>query len=228
HVPARYEGLGLAPDAAISHAAWDPGAEDLAIELSKTLDAPLVAGLVSRLVYDCNRPPEAPDAMPERSELFEIPGNRNLTAMQKNNRIETVYHPFHAAVSGVLAQRKARGDLTVLVTIHSFTPVYFGKPRKVEIGILHDSDGRMADAMMREAARLPHRAIARNDPYGAKDGVTHTLKLHGVKNRLPNVMIEVRNDLLTTPRGVSGMRDELLKLIVPALPALKGVRAAHD
>lgn len=228
HVPARYGGLGLASGAVTSHAAWDPGARDLAIELSQALDAPLVAGLVSRLVYDCNRPPEAPGAMPARSEIFEIPGNRNLTTMQKDERIEMVYRPFCAAVSGVLAKRRARGDLAVLVTVHSFTPVYFGKLRKVEIGILHDSDSRMADVMLRQTGRLPHRKIARNAPYGAKDGVTHTLKLHGIDNRLPNVMIEVRNDLLTTPRDVSEMRDELLKLLMPALLALKGVRMAHD
>ena len=51
HIPQRYGGLGLDADAARSHAAWDPGARDLALELSQALDAPLVAARVSRLVY---------------------------------------------------------------------------------------------------------------------------------------------------------------------------------
>lgn len=217
HIPARYDGLGLTADARDSHVAWDPGARAVALRLSRTLDAPLVAGAVSRLVYDCNRPPEAAGAMPAKSELFEVPGNRDLTPEQQAERVETVYRPFGAAVAAVLAERKAHGLATVLVTIHSFTPVYFGERRETEIGILHDSDSRMADAMLAAAPRLPHRRIARNDPYGPEDGVTHSLKLYGLANKLPNVMIEIRNDLLADEAGIAAMTEEVMTLLAPAL-----------
>lgn len=218
HIPARYDGLGLAADARDSHVAWDPGARAVALRLSRALDAPLVAGAVSRLVYDCNRPPEAAGAMPAKSELFEVPGNRDLTPEQRAERVETVYRPFGAAVAAVLADRKARGMATALVTIHSFTPVYFGKPRETEIGILHDSDSSMADAMLESAAQhLPQRRIARNDPYGPEDGVTHSLKLYGLANKLPNVMIEIRNDLLADEAGIAAMSEEVMTLLAPAL-----------
>lgn len=229
HIPARYDGLGLEPAARASHAAWDPGAQALALHLSQALDAPLLAGAVSRLVYDCNRPPEAAGAMPEKSERIEVPGNRDLTPEQRAERVETVYRPFCAAVTDLLAARQARGEATALVTVHSFTPVYHGAPRETEVGILHDSDSRMADAMLGAAPRLPQRRIARNDPYGPEDGVTHSLKLYGIARALPNVMIEVRNDLLADAAAVAAMAEELMTLLAPALAAVsaQGGEAAH-
>lgn len=229
HIPARYDGLGLDAMARESHAAWDPGALALALHLSQALDAPLVASRVSRLVYDCNRPPEAEGAMPAKSERIEVPGNRNLTPEQRAERTETVYRPFCATVSDVIAARQEAGRPTVLITVHSFTPVYHGVPRDTEIGILHDSDSRMADAMLAGASQLPHRRIARNDPYGPEDGVTHSLKLHGIAHGLANVMIEVRNNLLADEAGVAALAEELMTLIAPAL-ALCSTRdgeAAH-
>ncbi len=217
HVPARYEGLGLRPEWRDSHAAWDPGARAVALGLSQALDAPLVASRVSRLVYDCNRPPEAASATPEKSEVVEVPGNRALTAEQRAERVDTVYRPFCAAVSGLIDARRARGRSTVLVTIHSFTPIYHGRHRATEIGILHDTDSRLADAMLAEAGRLPGRRIARNDPYGPEDGVTHSLKIHGIAHGLANVMIELRNDLVADEAGIKTMVEELMTLIAPAL-----------
>ncbi|SDI92039.1 Predicted N-formylglutamate amidohydrolase [Billgrantia gudaonensis] len=219
-IPEPYHDLGLDPAHRFSHAAWDPGARDVAMALSRALDAPLVASRVSRLVYDCNRPPEAASAMPERSEVVDVPGNRNLTEAQRAQRIESVYRPFCTAVTQRLEERAASHLPTALITVHSFTPDYHGKPRTVEIGILHDADRRLADAMLAQSHRLAHRQIRRNDPYGPEDGVTHSLKLHGIGHGLANVMIEIRNDLLGTPADASTMADELLLLIEPALAEL--------
>ncbi|WP_299845653.1 N-formylglutamate amidohydrolase [uncultured Roseovarius sp.] len=220
HIPARYDGLGLEAQARSSHAAWDPGARSVALLMSAALDAPVVASCVSRLVYDCNRPPEAEGAIPEISEKFEIPGNRNLSPADREERVATAYRPFCDAVQGVIAGRIAAGRPTILITMHSFTPVYFDQARAVEIGILHDEDARLADAMLANAHLLPHRRIERNEPYGPADGVTHSLKIHGQSHGLANVMLEVRNDLLNTPDDERKMAEELLTLFTPALKAL--------
>lgn len=220
-IPHRYGDLGLAAADRQSHAAWDPGALAVSRALSDALDAPLIAARVSRLVYDCNRPPEAVSAMPAKSELIEIPGNANLTAADREERAHTIYQPFCAAVSRMIAARKAEGLATALITIHSFTPVYYGTHRPVEIGILHDTDSRLADAMLAQASALPHRRLERNEPYGPQDGVTHSLQLHGLQNALPNVMIEVRNDLLRDAKEEAIMADELLTLLRPALASLQ-------
>ena len=219
-IPPQYQQLGVDPAHLCSHAAWDPGAYAVAMTLAQKLEAPVVASLVSRLVYDCNRPPEAASAMPERSEVIDIPGNRNLTIAQRAMRINAIYRPFCDTVTTVLADRQARNIPSVLITIHSFTPIYHGQHRTVEIGILHDADSRLADAMLAQAYRLPHRQIERNIPYGPEDGVTHSLKLHGLRNGIANVMIEIRNDLLQTPNEQEVMAEELLMLIHPALATL--------
>jgi predicted N-formylglutamate amidohydrolase len=221
HIPQRYGDLGLAEADRLSHAAWDPGARAVALALADALNAPLIASCVSRLVYDCNRPPEAASAMPEKSELIEVPGNRGLTDQQRQERVETVYQPFVEAVSKMVETRKAAGLQTALITVHSFTPVYYGTPRAVEIGILHDSDSRLADAMLAAAPALPSRRVERNEPYGPQDGVTHSLQLHGLNKGLANVMIEVRNDLLRNPEEEAQMAEELLTLLRPALAALQ-------
>ncbi|MEX0303138.1 MAG: N-formylglutamate amidohydrolase [Leisingera sp.] len=220
HIPARYNGLGLRPEDRLSHAAWDPGALAVSLYLSKALDAPLVASRVSRLVYDCNRPPEAASAMPDRSELVAVPGNIGLGTAERQERVDTIYTPFCDTVAEVVAARKAAGMQTVLVTMHSFTPVYFGRERDVEIGILHDDDSRLADAMLAGADALPHRRVERNEPYGPADGVTHSLKIHGLAHGLANVMIEIRNDLVSSPQEEEAMAEEMLTLLRPALAAL--------
>ncbi|MFG6159843.1 N-formylglutamate amidohydrolase [Halomonas sp. 1390] len=228
HIPADYQGLGLAPADRRSHAAWDPGARGVAVSLSERLDAPLVASRISRLVYDCNRPPEAESAMPARVEVIEVPGNRGLDAAERAARVEAVYRPFCEAVTEVLAERRARAIPSVLITIHSFTPSFHGERREVEIGILHDADRRLADAMLALASRLGHRQVRRNDPYGPEDGVTHSLKLHGIGQGLANVMIEVRNDLLATVEDQQAIAEELCRLIQPALATLGVVASPRE
>ena len=217
-IPPYYDGLGLAEADRDSHAAWDPGARDLTVHLSQALDAPAVASTVSRLVYDCNRPPEAASAMPVKSELIEVPGNVDLSPEQRRLRTTTVYDPFCDAVARVLG---VRGPDTVLVTVHSFTPIYFGQPRAVEIGLLHDEDSRLVDLMLDHVDQVSGRRIERNEPYGPLDGVTHSLRLHAISRGLANVMIEVRNDLLRSDQQVATVADEILALLRPAIQELR-------
>lgn len=209
-IPASLQGLGLDAEAAASHAAWDIGARDVAVELSRLLDAPLVASRVSRLVYDCNRPPEADSAFPAQSEIIEVAGNRGLTEDEKHARTAAIYTPFKTILAQVIAERTAA---PALVTIHSFTPVYFGERRAVELGLLHDADARMAEWMLKQARKTTALRAALNAPYDARDGVLHTLKCHATAAGLPSVMIEIRNDLVATPARAVSMAAALAPMI---------------
>lgn len=218
-LPVCFGTLGLSEDALSSHIAWDPGALAVARGISQALDATLVYQRFSRLIYDCNRPPESPGAMPEKSEVYEIPGNATLSDADKQARSEALYIPFHDAIRALIRDRKAQGQETIIVTVHSFTPVYHGKNRAVEIGILHDDDSRLADGMLAAAAETSHYKVERNEPYGPLDGVTHTLVLHGLSNGLRNVMIEVRNDLIADPAGQGVVAGYLTRLLQQSLDA---------
>ena len=211
-IPAALGDLGLAKDDRFSHAAWDIGAGDLALELARALDAPLVTGRVSRLVYDCNRPPQAPDAIPARSEVVEVPGNYALTGADRAARVNEIYVPFRATLASVLDGFAAP---PALVTIHSFSPVWHGKPRSVALGLLHDADDRLAVKMLGRADGTLRTEL--NAPYAVSDGVTHTLREHAVPRQLDNVMIEVRNDLLRDAAGVARVAGVLLPMLRGAL-----------
>jgi len=216
HIPASFNGLGLSKADRTSHAAWDPGAMAVAERMAHHLDANLIASRVSRLVYDCNRPPSAEAAMPARSEVIEVPGNRDLSARARALRVDAYYRPFCTALQKAVGQTAH----PVIVTVHSFTPTYHGEARSVEIGILHDSDARLADAMLQVAARHTSARVARNEPYGPEDGVTHTLKEHAIKAGHLNVMLEIRNDLIATGEQQDDMAASVSNWIVEAFMQL--------
>jgi predicted N-formylglutamate amidohydrolase len=205
--------LGLPESDLQRHIAWDIGAEQVARLLSRLLDAPLVLQRYSRLAYDCNRPPDSADAMPEISETTHIPGNRLLSPDDKLMRTREIYRPFHAAVADLLDRRAAEGTKSVVVSLHSFTPVYKGNARAVELGILHDRDRGLADKLVTSFPTVDARL---NEPYGPDDGVLHTLNLHAAPRGLGHAMIEIRNDFLLDEPGQVEWAERLCAALVHA------------
>ncbi|MGI9436080.1 MAG: N-formylglutamate amidohydrolase [Geminicoccaceae bacterium] len=209
--------LGLDVDTLNSHIAWDPGAEAVARLLANRLDASLVLQRFSRLVYDCNRPPSAESAMPARSEIFDVPGNQQLSASERLARTLAIYAPFHRAVERQFDHRCTQGGYPALITVHSFTPVFHGQRRTVELGLLHDTDARLATLMLDLGQGQSSLETRLNEPYAPSDGVTHTLRRHAIARGLPNVMIEIRNDLISNPKGQTDVADSLARTIEAAL-----------
>ncbi len=198
--------LGLSDADMQRHIAWDIGAEGTSRILSKLLDAPLILQRYSRLAFDCNRPPEAAGAMPEVSEIHNIPGNRNLLPSARLARTREIYRPFHRAIEDILDQRAAEKRPTVMVTIHSFTPVYKGKARDFDVGFLFDRDNWLANFLIKA---FPTEKARLNEPYGPKDGVMHTTNLHAGSRGLKHVMIEIRNDLIANHAGQNNWANHL-------------------
>lgn len=221
HIPPRWGDLGLSPEQRRAHIAWDPGALALAQALSARLDATLIHAPVSRLVYDCNRAPDMPGAMPARSEVHDIPGNAAISPAERLARTEAVYLPWAAALHGLVARRIALGRRPVVVTVHSFTPVFHGQRRAVELGVIHDADPHLAQAILAGAQATTGLQAALNAPYSAADDVTHTLRLHATPYGLANAMLELRNDLLATPEACAAMADRLAPVIAGAVDAMK-------
>ncbi len=218
-IPHVLDNLGLTGATLKSHAAWDPGALQVARALASMLEAPLVVSGISRLVYDCNRPPEAHDAMPARSEVFDIPGNHNLSMAERQRRTEAYYYPFR----NLLAETLDKNPAAALVTVHSFTPVYNGRTRNFDVGILHDTDTKLADAVLSIAGQQSRYDVRRNAPYGPEDGVTHTLKHHAIPDGRANVMIEIRNDLIATEDDQLAMAKQLSSWIADAMTSFEEI-----
>jgi predicted N-formylglutamate amidohydrolase len=217
-LPKSLGSLGIDAEAMSAHIAWDIGAAELARALSKQLDAPLILQRYSRLVYDCNRVFDAADAIVVESDNIVIPLNCNLSYEDRRDRFELVYFPFEDAIDRVIDDCVQQGRQPAIISIHSFTAVFKGLQRSLELGVIHDAvDSRLADPILELAQKKGAFSVARNQPYEPRDGVTHTLVLHGIQRNLLNVMFEVRNDLITDDKGQQQWAQYLSALITEAL-----------
>lgn len=221
-IPAELNGLGVDEATINSHAGYDLGALALAKLMMKKLNSPLIAQQVSRLVYDCNRPPSEPSSMPIKSEIYRINGNENLSQEDRDIRTEKYYKPFNELILSLIENEINDKNHVVIVTIHSFTKTYNNEDRTTEIGILHDVDRRYSDAILQVAQNDNEFKFERNQPYGPQDGVTHSLKEYALPHGLHNVMIEVRNDLISNDKDQEIMAEKLATYLLAACNLVKG------
>lgn len=208
-VPEGFGSLGLPPEALRAHIAWDPGALPVARGLSARLDAPLLWPDASRLIVDCNRALDAPDLIPASGEGRPVPGNQDLDDAERQRRIEMIHRPYHAAIERCLDRRASRRQPTALIAIHTFTPVFLGRSRPWQVGILFDDDRRLGDPMVAALAADPTLTVGVNEPYSPADGVYYTLTRHARSHGLPAVMIEIRNDVVADETGQAAWADRL-------------------
>lgn len=197
-VPRRLGSLGLLPAQLLSHIAWDPGAAMVARELSRLIDAPLILSGYSRLVIDCNRPPSRDDSIPLRSDDIEILANANLTPQEREARRVELLESYHLAIKHLLDARRQRTRF--LVSIHSFTPLLQSQRRPWSIGVCYGADDRFARLMLTELIASVSGAVGDNEPYSIEYDVDYTLPRHGDGRSLPNLMLEIRQDLIATMR----------------------------
>jgi predicted N-formylglutamate amidohydrolase len=201
-VPRRLDHLGLPKVERLRHIGWDIGAMALAQDLSSRLDAALFHTNYSRLVVDCNRPLDNASLMPEVSEATHIPGNKDLAAGDRAQRLDTLFHPFQTAVSRRLELRSAASKPTFVVGMHSYTPVYKGVRRPWHAGILYGGAAEFAGRLIQALSQEDGMVIGDNEPYQI-DHDDYTVPVHGDARGLPAVLIEVRHDLIAHARGVA-------------------------
>ena len=197
HVPDWVSGgdLGLPAQDMARHIAWDPGAAGLACALAKALDSPVILSDFSRLVIDPNRGEQDPTLVMRLYDGTIIPGNRQLTEADINDRLARLYHPYHAAYAGLAARRSD----TVILAIHSFTPCLNGRtPRPWQVGVLYSHlDDRLSRPLITRLQAEPALCIGDNEPYlGHLPG--DAVDRHALSQDRHNTLIELRNDLIAT------------------------------
>lgn len=200
-IPAALGDLGLPPTERERHIAWDIGALGVATLLADHCGATLVASGYSRLVIDCNRHVWRDDAIPSRSELTDIPGNRGLSEADREARRRCFHQPYHERIAALLDARQRAGCATVYIAVHSFTPVYKGEARPWQVALLSNRDRRVADILLRELRRVPGLCVGDNIPYRLTDEGDYGVPVHAERRGLPHVLIELRQDEIAEPAG---------------------------
>ena len=201
-IPESYRALGLGPEDLSRHIAWDIGAANVAMRLSDRLQAPLILAGYSRLLIDLNRPLHSRTSIPDISETTVIPGNLKLTEAERARRAAAYFEPFERAVRSLLDARKGAGTPTVVVGIHSFTPVYKGVARPWHAGILFRRSRAFGQALV-VALGGAAAAVAENEPYQIDDESDYTVPVHGEARGLDAVLVELRQDLVAGDDGAA-------------------------
>lgn len=173
-----------------THWAFDLGAADLSRELASALGATAVLSRFSRLLADPNRDERAQDLCLARAEGRPVALNRELDASERERRLARLWRPYHAAIDRELT----RGRAAVVLAIHSFTPVWAGVSREVEVGILFDDDEELAERA--RAALEPTGLVVRmNEPYSGRAGLIYCAQRHAVAHGRRALELEIRQDL---------------------------------
>lgn len=212
YMPSRYRGLGLPEQELTRHIAWDVGAAELTRLLAARLDAVAFLGGASRLLVDCNRPPNSPTLIPEISEI-PIPGNRNINGAERQERIRTWFEPLHAAITRLLDERKAHQQPTAVIGVHSFTPVLAGVPRPMHAGVLFGESSSFGRAVLSDLRHETHLTLAENAPYKI-DNDDWTIPHHADSRGLPGLLLEIRHDGLQSGADVTSWADRISRALL--------------
>ena len=163
-IPRALGDLGLPESELTRHIAWDIGIAGVAEELPKHLDAHLIVQRYSRLVIDCNRPPHVAGSIPRISEATTIPGNEGISREAAEMRRAQIFDPYHRRIGEIIDQRGSAGLPTVLVSLHSFTPVYAGIARPWHIGTLYHRDTHLPPLLLNCCAPRATSSSATTSP----------------------------------------------------------------
>lgn len=209
-VPAGLGNLGLTEDELGDHIGWDIGAAAVTRDLATRLGVAAVLQRYSRLVIDCNRPPQALDSMPAQSAGVSIPANQGLTQADRQQRISQVFQPYDDALSVLTGDKPRR----CAFSIHSFTPVLAGQRRPWDVGFLYRKDQATSEFLAAELQKLhPQLNIGMNQPYTIDDESDWFVPRYGEALGLRHSLIEIRNDHLRTVQGQQWWAEQLSIII---------------
>ena len=220
-VPPEIGDLGLPPEDMGRHIAYDVGARGVTLGLAQRLSAAAVLSTFSRLVIDPNRGEDDPTLVMRLYDGSIVPANRRVTHGEIERRLEAYYRPYHGAVEETIDAVESRGGIPALVSIHSFTPQFKGRQKRPwDIGLLWDRDSRLVSPMMRRLMAEPDLMVGDNEPYsGQLRG--DTMWRHGTCRGRPHVLLEIRNDLITSREDQARWAERLAPMLRAAVMEMR-------
>jgi predicted N-formylglutamate amidohydrolase len=219
-VPASLHGLGLIERDLHRHIAHDIGAAAVTRLMAEKLDAPAVLAGYSRLVIDTNRRLDHPESINVESDGTTIPANQDITPEDVRRRTEECFWPFHRKIGAGIAGFALRGIRPAVIAIHGFTPVFGGFRRPWHVGVLWNEDGRLAVPLIDALRTHQDLVIGDNEPYSGRQQYGYSIDTHAGETGLPNVLVELREDLAATPEAQEKTADLLVDALRPILSGL--------
>ena len=213
-VPQALQRLGLPQAELDRHIGWDIGIGGVTRALAARLDAWAIEQTYSRLLIDCNRPLASPTLIPEVSDGTVVPGNAGLSDVQRQQRIDAIHAPYHARIDAELAARADAGRPTLLVMMHSFTPVMNGVARPWHAGVLYHRDTRFAHALLHALRDEGDLVVGDNQPYSVSSSSDYAVPVHGEGRGLVHVELEIRQDLIADAAGQHAWAERLARIFV--------------
>ena len=198
------------------HIAYDVGAEPVAQELGRLLDSPVLTSNFSRLVIDPNRGEDDPTLVMQLYDGTIIPANRHVDAAERERRLAAYHRPYHDAYARLVPGK-------VILAIHSFTPQLRARPpRPWQVGVLFapGHDTTLSNAAITRLQAQSDLTVGVNEPYaGHLPG--DSIDRHALRDGRPNLLIELRNDLIETAQGQKHWATRLAPIFTDALNELQ-------
>jgi len=172
------------------HWAYDIGALEVTKDLARELKCMAVFSKLSRLYVDMNRHTE--ESILVKAEGRPIFLNVNISPKERSRRW-SCNDKYHDAVRTLIA--KCPKDCIVW-HIHSFTPVFEGSKRDLEIGVLFERVNTKYASEIHDHLRKNGFDARLNEPYDVIDLITRCTADVGDREHL---YLETRNDLACDP-----------------------------
>lgn len=176
-----------------SHLGWDPGAREIGLHLARELGAPFYKCESTRLLVEPNRSLHS-------LSLFSA-FVQSLSDDERNEVLNQYYIPHRSAVETWV---RSTEKPVAHISVHTFTPIFNGHIRDVDIGLLFDPE-RKAEREFCERwlslleAQVPGLRLRYNEPYkGTDDGFTTYLRTLFPGEEYLGIEIEVSQRFVAT------------------------------
>ncbi|TVQ75708.1 MAG: N-formylglutamate amidohydrolase [Phycisphaeraceae bacterium] len=190
-----------------SHRGSDIGTLGVGIRMAAVLSVPLIITTICRLLVEVNRSLGHPELFSEYT--------RGLPASERSDIIDRYYRPHRECVAQAIDDATQAGHRVVHIGVHSFTDVWQGATRKLDIGLLFDPE-RAGESEVCDAWRVAMENAEKgmrvrfNEPYlGIDDGLTTAMRNRFSGDVYAGVEVEIRQGLILRSRDQRRMGDLL-------------------